>query len=70
MNNTTIINIFKSVNNNIAYVKTQNCQIITTITNRTWKFKPMIKKTIVADDTIFTVITLTTSIPLLKSTLS
>ena len=44
MNNTTAINIFNSDNSYIAYIKTQNCQIMITIAYRTLKFESMIKK--------------------------
>ena len=43
MNNTTIINIFKS--------KTQLCQNMTTITARILKSKPLIEKPIVTNST-------------------
>ena len=55
-NNTTIINAFNSDNNNIANIKTQNCQTITIITNRILKFKLRIKNWIVTKNTFFTVI--------------
>ena len=57
MNSTNIINTFNSDNSNIANIKTKHRQIMTTITNRILKFKPMIKKPIVADDIFFTIIT-------------
>ena len=47
MNDTTIINTFKSDNNNIANIKTQYRQIMTTITDRILKFDFMIKKLVV-----------------------
>ena len=47
------MNIFNSYNNNIAYIKTQNCQIIATIAYRILKSKPMIKKPIVANHALF-----------------
>ena len=50
MNNKTIINTFNSDNNN---VKTQHRQNITTITKRILKFKSMIRKQIMADNTFF-----------------
>ena len=53
MNNTTIISIFNSDNSNIAYIKTQNCQIITTIAYRIVKFEPMVKKPIVTNHALF-----------------
>ena len=37
-----IINTFNSDNSNIAKIKTQHSQIMTTITNRILKFEPMI----------------------------
>ena len=56
-NNTTMINPFNNNNRKIANNKTQHCQIMTTITNRILKLKSMIRKSIVADNTFFTVIT-------------
>ena len=56
MNNTTIINTFNSDNGSITKIKTQHCQIMTTITNL--KFKTMIKKPIVTNNTFFTGVTL------------
>ena len=47
MNNTTVINAFNSDNRNIIYIKTQNQQIMVTITYRILKFEPMIKKSTV-----------------------
>ena len=43
MNNAMIFNIFNNDNSNIAYIKTRNYQIMTTITYRILKFKPIIK---------------------------
>ena len=58
MNNTTIINIFDSADNNIAYIKTQHCQSMVTITYRILKFEsPMIKKPKAANHAFFTLIT-------------
>ena len=57
MTNATIINTFNSDNSNIANIKTKYCQIMTTITNRILKFKPMIKKPIAVDNKLLTVIT-------------
>ena len=54
--NTTITNTFDSDNNNIAYIKTQNCQIMATIANRISEFKTMIKIPIVTNNTLITVI--------------
>ena len=46
MNNTTVIKTLNSDNNsNIAYIKTQHCQIMTAITYKILKFETMIKKT-------------------------
>ena len=56
-NNATIINTFNSDNDNIANIKTQHHQIMTTIANRILKFKIMINKPTVTDNTLFTVIT-------------
>ena len=55
MNSTSIINTFNSDNSIIANIKTKH-QIMT-ITNRILKFKSMINKPIVADNTFSTVIT-------------
>ena len=57
MNNTAIITTFNSDNINIVNIKKQHCRIIRIIRIRILKFKSMIKKTIVADNTFFTVIT-------------
>ena len=57
MNNTTTNDAFNCDNRNIALIKTQHCQIMTTITNRILIFEPMIKKSIVEFYTFFTVIT-------------
>ena len=57
MSDTTVINIFKSDNSNITYIKTQHCQIMVTITYRILKFEPMIKKLILINCIFFTVIT-------------
>ena len=55
-----IINILNSDNSNITNIKTQHCQIMTTIANIILKFEPMTKKPIVENHTFFTVITLIT----------
>ena len=55
MINTMIIDTFNRDNSNIAIIKTR-CQIMTAITNRILKFTPMIKKPIVAVNTLFTVL--------------
>ena len=47
MNNTTIINTFNNDNSNIIGINPKHCQIMTTVTDRIQKFKPMIKKPIV-----------------------
>ena len=45
MNNTTVIKTLNSDNNsNIAYIKTQHCQIMATIAYKILKFETMIKK--------------------------
>ena len=45
MNNTTVIKALNSDNNsNIAYIKTQHCQIMATIAYKILKFETMIKK--------------------------
>ena len=56
MNNTAIINTFISDNSNITSIKTQHQQILAAITNGFVKFEPMIKMSIVIDNTFFTVI--------------
>ena len=53
-----IINLFSSDNSNIANIKHEYCQIMTTITDRVLKFEPMIKKPIAANYTFFTFDTL------------
>ena len=58
MNNTTIITIFNSDNSNIAYIKTQHFQIMTTITYIILKVESMIKKLIVENHTFFAIVTL------------
>ena len=69
MNNTTIIDIFKSGNSSIANIKTQDYQIMTIITNIILKFEPMIKIPLVTNHVDFLVVTLTGSIPSLISIL-
>ena len=54
MTNAMIINTFSSDNTNIARIKTLHCQIKTIITNKTVKFKPIIKKPVVTENTFFT----------------
>ena len=49
-----IINIFYSDNNNIAHIKTQNCQIIANIAYKILIFESMIKNPIVANHAFFT----------------
>ena len=45
MNNTMVIKTLNSDNNsNIAYIKTQHCQIMATIAYKILKFETMIKK--------------------------
>ena len=45
MNDTTVIKTLNSDNNsNIAYIKTQHCQIMATIAYKILKFETMIKK--------------------------
>ena len=57
MNNITIINILNSDNSNVAYIKTQNRQMVATIAYRILKFDSMIKKPIVTNDIFLTSIT-------------
>ena len=54
---TTLINILDSDNSNIAYIKTQHFQSMTTIAYIILKFESMIKKPITANHTFFTVVT-------------
>ena len=61
INNTKIVNTFNNDNSNIANIKTQRQQIMTTITEKFLKFKLMIKIPIVANYTFFTVITFSQS---------
>ena len=42
MDNTTIVKIFNSNNNNAAYIKTENSQIMKTVGYQILKFEPMI----------------------------
>ena len=58
VNKTTITNTFNSDNSNIAKIKTQHRQIMTTVTNGLLKFKFMIKRPVMANYTFFFVITL------------
>ena len=56
---TVITSTFNSNNSNISnIIKTQQCQIMTTITNIILALKPMIKNPVMADNALFTVITL------------
>ena len=55
MKDTSMINFFNSGNRNIAKIKSQHHQVITTITSEIMKLKPMIP--VVTNDTFFTVIT-------------
>ena len=57
MTKTTIINLFNSDNSNIVHVKIHYHQIMMTVTDRILKFETMTKKSIVTDNTFFTVIT-------------
>ena len=59
MNNTAIMNSFNCDNINIARIKMQHHQIMTIITNRNSKLKPMVKTSTKANCTLFTVITFT-----------
>ena len=52
-----IINSFNRDNSNIANIKTQYCQIMATIPNIIFKFKITIKKRILANHVLFTVVT-------------
>ena len=66
MNNLTIINIFKSVNNNIARIKSQHGLIIITIANKILKFKPVIKILIVVTIHYLLLLFLAGSVPSLN----
>ena len=57
-NDKTIINNCKSDNSNATNTRTQNCQMMTTITNNVLKFKIMIKTPRPTNHTFFTIITL------------
>ena len=58
MNNTTVIKTLNSDNNsNIAYIKTQHCQIMATIAYKILKFETMIKKNNSDKNALFTAIT-------------
>ena len=70
MNNTTIINIFKSDNNNIAYIKTAHCQIMSIIANTILKFESVLEKPIVANHISLVLLLLARPIPSLISILS
>ena len=69
MDNTTIINIFNSNNNNVASIKTENSQIMKTVRYQILKFEPMIKKSIVANHAFLAVTTFsrTSSFTYIKS---
>ena len=49
-----IINIFNSDDSNIAYIKTQNCQIMGTIAYRILKCKSMVKNAIMGNHAFLT----------------
>ena len=51
------MNTFNSDNSNIANIKIQHQEIMTTITNRILKIKPVIKISIVTNHTFFAIIT-------------
>ena len=55
MNNTTIIKIFNSYNNNTTYTDTQHRKNMATIAYRILKFESMIKEPIVAKHKFFAV---------------
>ena len=63
MNNTMTIKLLNRDNSNIANIKTQNHQIMTTDTDRIFKLKAMIKNPVVVNYIFFTVIILTGLIP-------
>ena len=58
MNTITIINPFNSGNSKIANIKALHRLIMMTITDRILKFKPIMKKTTLANPIFFTVIIL------------
>ena len=62
MNNTMIINFSVSDNSNIAYITTENCQIMATIVYRILKFESMYKKPLVGNHAFFTLLLLVGSI--------
>ena len=57
MNNATIIKIFNNDNINITYINIKRCQIMTTIAYIILKFESVIKKPIMANSTLFAVVT-------------
>ena len=57
MKNGTMINAFSRGNTNTADFKTHYQQIMATITDRVFKFKPMTKRPIVTNYTFFNVFT-------------
>ena len=63
MNNTMTIKLLNRGNSNIANIKTQNHQIMTTDRDRIFKLKAMIKNPVVVNYIFFTVIILTGLIP-------
>ena len=68
-NNTTISNTFNSDNSNITNIKTQHCQIMTTIKNEILTYNVMIKIPKVTNHTVFTIINFSNIIPLFISIL-
>ena len=58
INNSTIVNTFKSDNSNISYIQRKHCKSMSTITNRILKIKLMLKKPILTDKALLLIITL------------
>ena len=57
MSNTIIINSFNSDDSSNTKIKTHNFQMMTTITETIFKFKPMIEKLITTNHIFFVAIT-------------
>ena len=70
MNNATKINTFNSDISSIPIIKTQHCQIMTTIASKIFIFYFMIKKPIMKSYTFFNVLLLGRSSALVISILS
>ena len=58
INNSTIVNTFKSDNSNISYIQRKHCKSMPIITNRILRIKLMLKKPILTDKALLLIITL------------